>query len=166
MSAKRSKKKVALKLPALDPGTLPATIGTTGYPMPFRRRVAGRIRQKLGDALGLRTFGVNLTRLEPGAWSALRHWHSRQDEFIYVTEGAVTLVTDRGRQVLTAGMIAGFPAGRADGHHLINHTKAQAAYLEVGDRMPGDEAVYPDDDLFLKDTAGTRAFLHKSGKPW
>ncbi|MSP88559.1 MAG: cupin domain-containing protein [Alphaproteobacteria bacterium] len=166
MVTNRSKRPRLPKLPALDPTGVPAIKGSSAYPPPFRAKVAGRIKQRLGDALGLRNFGVNLTRLEPGAWSALRHWHTRQDEFIYIVSGEATLVTDRSRQVLTAGMIAGFPAGRADGHHLINRSKRDVVYLEVGDRMPGDEAAYPDDDLFLKDKAGARSFVHKTGKPW
>jgi uncharacterized cupin superfamily protein len=160
-----AKRKRAPKPPALDPAALIVVRGSS-YPPPFRAKVAGRGKQRLGDALGLRSFGVNLTRLEPGAWSALRHWHTRQDEFIYIVSGEPTLVTDRGRQVLKPGMVAGFPAGRADGHRLINRTKRAVVYLEVGDRMPGDEAVYPDDDLLLKDEAGTRFFTHRNGKPW
>lgn len=159
------KRKRAPGSPALDPATVPVVKGST-YPPPFRGKVAGRGKQRLGNALGLRNFGVNLTRLEPGAWSALRHWHTRQDEFIYIVSGEATLVTDRGRQVLKPGMVAGFPAGRTDGHHLINRSKRDVVYLEVGDRMPGDEAIYPDNDLALKDEAGAKSFVRKNGKPW
>lgn len=135
-----------LKLPALDPASIAASTGTN-YPEPFRSRIAGRRKQKLGDAFGLKNFGVNLTTLGPGARSALRHWHTKQDEFIYVLRGELVLVTDAGEQVLTPGMCAGFPAGRADGHHLINRGSSEAVYLEVGDRTPGDAVTYPDDDI-------------------
>jgi uncharacterized cupin superfamily protein len=136
--------------------------GLTGYPQPFRARVAGRTKAKLGDPFGLTNFGVNITRLEPGASSALRHWHTRQDEFVYMLEGELVLITDAGEQVLTPGMCAGFPAGEANGHHLVNRTDTTAVYLEVGDRMDGDEAFYPDEDLRYTD--GT--FLHRDGTPW
>lgn len=161
-----AKRKRAPKPPALDPAGVAAIKGSTGYPEPFRAKVAGRIRKRLGDALGLRNFGVNLTRLEPGAWSALRHWHTRQDEFVYIVSGEAMLVTDRSRQILKAGMVVGFPAGGADGHHLINRSKRDVVYLEVGDRLPGDETVYPDNDLFLQDKAGITSFVRKNGKPW
>src|SRR5512135_973412 len=111
-----------LRSPAIDPATVVATVGSN-YPEPFKSRIASRRKQKLGDALGLKNYGVNLATLEPGALSALRHWHTRQDEFIYVVSGALTLVTDAGEQLLTPGMAAGFPAGVPDGHHLINRGK-------------------------------------------
>src|SRR5690242_3591239 len=111
-----------LRRPALDPATVTARTGT-GYPTEeMRKAVAGRAKRALGDALGLTTFGVNLTRLEPGASSALRHWHLRQDEFVFVLEGELTLVTDDGAQVLRAGTCAGFPGGVPNGHHLVNRT--------------------------------------------
>jgi uncharacterized cupin superfamily protein len=138
--------KTSPKPPALDPKSLPAQ-RSTGYPEPFRARVAGRERRRLGNALGLENFGVNLVRLEPGSESALRHWHSQQDEFVWVLEGELTLVTDAGPQVLTAGMCAGFPKGKADGHHFVNRSGTDAWYLEIGDRSPGDTSRYPDEDL-------------------
>jgi len=131
-----------LKFPALDPGEVSAVEGST-YPEPFKIRVAGRAKRRLGDALGLKNFGVNLTTLKPGALSALRHWHTKQDEFIYIVSGELILITNAGEQVLTPGMVAGFPAGRADGHHLANRGSADAVYLEVGDRTAGDEARAP-----------------------
>lgn len=151
----------SLTPPALDPARLPERHATS-YPQPFAAAVAGRFRRRLGDALGLRNFGVNLTRLAPGAMSAQRHWHSAQDEFIYVVSGELTLVTDAGEQVLRAGMVAGFPAGQADGHCLVNRSAADAVYLEVGDRTSGDAVDYPDIDMVLRDGR----FLHRDGTPW
>ncbi len=148
----------------LDPAAVPKVIGTS-YPAPYDREPAGREKRRLGDALGLRNFGVNLTRLGPGDWSAQRHWHTRQDEFIYIVSGETTLVTDAGERVVTAGQIVGFPAGNPDGHALINRSAADVHYLEVGDRMPGDEVVYPDIDLLLRDDAGAKTFTKKSSEP-
>ena len=154
-----------LLAPALDPRELPEQ-STTGYPEPYRKRVAGRHRRRLGDASGLRNFGVNLTRLDPGAESSMRHWHTKQDEFVYVLEGEVTLVTDAGRQKLTAGMAAGFPAGKADGHQLVNDTTKPALYLEIGDRTPDDRATYSDVDLAARLVDGKWQFTHKDGSPY
>lgn len=154
------------RLPALDPETVPARTVSL-YPTPELRAVTiGRSKRALGDALGLQTFGVNLVTLEPGAASALRHWHTRQDEFVYVLEGEIILVTDIGEQCLRAGMCAGFPAGKADGHHLINRGSRAAIYLEVGDRLPGDRAHYPDEDLEAFASRGACAFAHKDGSPY
>jgi uncharacterized cupin superfamily protein len=149
----------------IQPQDVPERTGSS-YPEPFKPRVAGRIKQRLGDATGLKNFGVNLVKLEPGSQSALRHWHLRQDEFIYVLEGELTLVTNAGAQVLTAGMAAGFPAGEADGHHLINHTETIAVYLEVGDRTPNDEVDYPDDDLIAQFSSNGWLFTHQDGTPY
>jgi len=154
-----------LKPPALDPAAVPAASGSS-YPEPFRSKVAARRKQRLGDALGLKNFGVNLTTLAPGAQSALRHWHAKQDEFIFVLQGELVLVTDAGEQVLGPGMCAGFPAGRPDGHHLVNRTQAEAAYLEIGDRTPGDGADYPDDDLVAQATPQGWRFTRKDGTPY
>jgi uncharacterized cupin superfamily protein len=151
--------------PALDPAQAPEQ-STTGYPEPYKARVAGRHRRRLGDAAGLKNFGVNLTRLDPGAESSMRHWHSKQDEFIYVLEGEVTLVNDAGRQRLESGMAAGFPAGRADGHQLVNETKKPVLYLEIGDRTPGDGATYSEADLAAKLVDGKWVFTHKDGSPY
>ena len=150
----------------IDLSQVPVSQGT-GYPQPFRAAFAGRARQRVGNAAGLTNFGVNLTRLAPGAQSALRHWHSRQDEFIYVVSGKLTLVTDAGETVLTSGMMAGFPADVADGHHLINRSDAIATYLEIGDRTPNDQAEYPDDDLMaLSKPEGGYYFTHRNGQPY
>ncbi len=157
-----------LKPPALDPAAVPERVGSS-YPAPFASQVGGRRKRVLGDALGLRNFGVNLVELPPGALSALRHWHSRQDEFVYVLEGELTLVTDAGEQLLTAGMVAGFPAGAEDGHHLVNRSDRNALYLEVGDRSPCDDVVYSDVDLTLPfdpDAKPHDVFRHKDGTPY
>jgi uncharacterized cupin superfamily protein len=136
---------------------------TTVYPEPFKALMTGRVKQALGNAAGLKNFGVNLVSLEPGSRSALRHWHTRQDEFIYVIEGEVSLITDAGPQLLTPGMMAGFPAGEANGHHLVNQSNSRVVYLEIGDRTPEDQAHYPDDDLLAK--AGPEGWIitHKDG---
>jgi uncharacterized cupin superfamily protein len=151
--------------PALDPATVAAATGS-GYPEPFKSRVAARRKQRLGEALGLTRFGVNLTTIPPGAVSALRHWHSHEDEFIYVVSGELTLVTDGGEQRLGPGACAGFPAGRADGHCLVNRTDRDAVYLEVGDRRPEDTVTYPDDDIAGRATPQGRRFTRKNGTPY
>lgn len=152
-------------LPAVDAAALPAVSGS-GYPAPFRSRVAARRKQRLGDAFGLGNFGVNLTTLPAGTQSALRHWHSHEDEFIYLVSGELVLVTDAGEQRLVAGMCAGFPAGRADGHCLINRGDRDAVYFEVGDRHEEDKVIYPDDDMTGQATPQGRRFNHKDGTPY
>ena len=159
--------KAPLRLPALDPSTLPE-MRSTLYPEPLKERVAGRGRRKLGDACGLTQFGVNLVTLEPGAESALRHWHTHEDEFCYVLEGEVVLISNAGEQTLRAGDCAGYPAGRNDGHHFVNRSSKLARYLEVGTRNDDDVSSYPDDDLqWLKHSVGGKQTLvpaHKDGK--
>jgi uncharacterized cupin superfamily protein len=150
---------------ALAASQVPAAAGS-GYPEPFKSRVAARRKQKLGDAFGLKHFGVNLTTIPPGCASALRHWHSHEDEFIYVLSGELTLITDAGEQRLTPGMCAGFPAGRADGHCLVNRSKQDAVYFEVGDRRPDDAVTYPDDDIVGQATPQGRRFTRKDGTPY
>lgn len=154
-----------LKLPAIDPATVEPRVGSN-YPGPFKPGVAGRSKQRLGDALGLKNFGVNLTTIQPGAASALRHWHSHEDEFIYMVSGELVLITDGGEQTLVAGSAAGFPAGRADGHCLVNRSTVDAVYLEVGDRSPDDAVAYPDNDLEARATASGRKFFRKDGTPY
>ena len=147
----------------IDPSQIPSQTGST-YPAPFQAVVADRSRKRLGNAAGLTQFGINQVTLLPGAASALRHWHSHEDEFIYVLSGELTLHTNAGEQRLAAGMAAGFPAGEADGHQLINRSLEPAIYLEVGTRNPSaDSAVYPDDDLFVKPG---RVFCHRDGSPY
>lgn len=153
----------AAKTPALDPMTVPAGTGS-GYPEVFGGPCLEREKRRLGDAFGLTKFGVNLVTLPPGAWSAQRHWHSHEDEFVYIVEGELTLVTDAGAQRLTAGMTAGFRAGVEDGHHLVNRSDAPATYLEIGDRDPDDSAGYPDIDLAAKKIGGKHAFFNKKGE--
>jgi uncharacterized cupin superfamily protein len=137
---------------------------TSIYPAEFQQFVQGRVKQALGNAAGLKNFGVNLVTLHPGSCSALRHWHTQQDEFIYVIAGEITLITNAGAQILHPGMMAGFPAGEADGHQLVNRTDAVAVYLEVGDRTSDDEVYYPDVDLIAKPGVGSdRIFIHRDG---
>lgn len=139
----------------------------SNYPPPFAARMAGREKRALGDVFGLTNFGVNLTRLAPGAMSALRHTHTRQDEFVYILQGHPTLVTDAGRMPLGPGQCAGFKAGTGDGHHLVNESATETVvYLEVGDRTPGDAAEYPDDDLCAQVQDGIWHFTHKDGTPY
>ena len=157
--------KAKLSLPAIDPATVESRAGSN-YPQQFKPGVAGRSKQRLGDALGLKNFGVNLTTIKPGAASALRHWHSHEDEFIYMVRGELVLVTDGGEQTLVAGMAAGFPAGNADGHCLLNRSSVDAVYLEVGDRKPDDVVTYPDDDLESRATPSGRRRFHKDGTPY
>ncbi len=154
-----------LKPPALDPKTLPVKKGSS-YPEPFKAAVAGRERRALGDALGLANFGVNFTRLPPGTASSQRHCHSRQDEFVYIVEGEVVLVTDAGEQDLSAGMVAGFPAGTGDGHHLVNRSDRDALYLEIGDRSANDECDYPDIDMLVRLIDGEEKYVHKDVTPY
>jgi uncharacterized cupin superfamily protein len=158
--------KPELRSPALDPQTVQARRGSS-YPEPFKAAVEGREKRPLGDALGLSQFGVNLVVLPPGCWSSQRHWHSHEDEFVHVLDGELTLVSDGGEQVLSPGMAAGCPAGRADGHHLINRTDRVAVYLEVGSRREDvDEVDYSDIDMAVRLRDGRQMFVKKSGEPY
>jgi len=154
-----------LRLPALEPASVPERRGS-GYPEPFRSRMGDRAKRRLGDACGLTRFGVNLVTLPPGGQSALRHWHTAEDEFVYVLEGEVTLVTDGGEQLLRAGDCAGYPAGKADAHHFINRSDAPARYLEIGNRDPQDRAHYPDDDLAMAGERQDVRYVHKDGSTY
>lgn len=139
----------------------------SNYPEPFASLMKGREKRPLGDVFGLANFGVNLTRLVPGGISALRHAHTRQDEFIYVLEGHPVLVTDRGETPLAPGMCAGFRAGTGDAHQLVNRTDREVLYLEVGDRLAGDGVTYPDDDLKAEmGSNGQWQFVHRDGRPY
>jgi uncharacterized cupin superfamily protein len=140
----------------------------TNYPEPFRARVAGRAKRALGDLFGLDQFGVNLTELAPGASSALRHWHSDEDELVYILDGEIMLITDAGEEVLRPGDVVGFKAGVADGHHLVNRTDKPVRYLEIGSRrLEVDRAFYPDDDLEVRpDGTKRRRLFHKDGTPY
>jgi uncharacterized cupin superfamily protein len=151
---------------AIEAGTVAPRAKATNYPAPFAARMAKRIKRPLGDHFGLKNFGVNLTTLEPGGISALRHRHTRQDEFIYVLEGEPVLHTDAGAFPLRPGMCAGFPAG-GTAHHLANPTDRPVLYLEVGDRLPGDSASYPDDDIkAVAGPDGKWQFTRKDGTPY
>lgn len=153
------------KLPALDPQDV-ELIATTGYPPPFDNATEGRAKRRLTDPLGLTRMGVNITEIAPDAKTSIRHWHSHEDEFVMVLEGEVTLVTDAGEQVLSAGMCAGFPAGVADGHCIVNTSGAPAKILEVGTRDMEDEAAYPDVDLHCQPGRYvTPVFTKKDGTP-
>lgn len=155
----------AIKPPAVDPATLPVREGTN-YPAALAGPCAARRKRALGDALGLSHFGVNLVELPPGTWSSLRHWHANEDEFVFVLEGEITLVTDSGEQVLGPGIAAGFPAGRADGHHLVNRGTTTAIYLEVGDRASEETVDYPDSDMRLVRRGKERTLTRRNGEPW
>lgn len=145
----------------IDIEQAPTRFGT-GYPPPFDEPCRARRRWKLGDAAGLTQFGVNLLRLPPDQWSSQRHWHTAEDEFVYVLKGEVVLITDDGEEVLGAGDCVGFPAGAPEGHHLVNRSGAEALLLEIGSRRPGEDgADYPDIDLTLR--PGETAYRHKDG---
>lgn len=135
------------------------------YPSPFDQPCAQRQRRRLGDAADLTQFGVNFTRLPAGAWSSQRHWHTAEDEFIYILAGEVVLVTESGEETLRAGDCAGFKAGVADGHHLQNRSGGDALVLEVGSRRPDvDETFYPSIDLRVP--RGRQEFAHADGTPY
>ena len=140
------------------------TVSGSRYPAPFDLPCRGRVRRRLGDAAGLTQFGVNLTVLPPGTWSSQRHWHTEEDEFVYVIEGELVLVTDAGEERLSAGDCAGFRAAAPDGHHLQNRSDRDAVVLEIGTRRPDvDQAFYPDIDLQV--LAG-RGYAHRDGTPY
>ncbi len=155
------------KIPlAIAAESAPPRTVSSNYPEPFRSRMAGRFKRPLGDLFGLTNFGVNLTRLAPGAYSSQMHRHTKQDEFVYILEGDPVLATDEGEVQLRAGMCAGFAAdGRA--HHLINRSDRDVVYLEIGDRTKGDGATYPNDDLVaVLGPDGKWQFTHKDGTPY
>jgi uncharacterized cupin superfamily protein len=159
---------MSLKKPALDPRTLtPRT--SSGYPEPYRSRVLPREKRALGDELGLTKIGINQTTLPPGKESAMRHWHTHEDEFVYVLSGEVVLRTDAGEQVLVAGMCAGFAAagdaGHGDGHQLVNRSNRSAVYLEISNRDPRDVAYYTDADLRWNAPDAPGVFTRKDGSP-
>ncbi len=150
----------------IDPAALAAVIGTL-YPPPFDEPCRNRERRRLGDAAGLKQFGVNLLRLPPGSWSSQRHWHSHEDEFVYVLAGEVTLVTDSGTELLRSGDAAGFPAGERDGHTLQNRSVADVLVLEVGTRAPAqDVTTYPGLDLMAPAGGVPATFTHRDGTPY
>jgi len=146
----------------IDLTSAPARTGSA-YPKPYDAPCAQRQRLQLGDAAGLNDFGVNLLRLPPGAWSSQRHWHDREDEFIYVLAGEVTLVSDAGETLLKPGDCAGFPKNLADGHHLINTSNAWTTVLEVGARSLDDVTTYSDIDMKFDPASG--GYVRKNGAP-
>jgi uncharacterized cupin superfamily protein len=151
-------------MPKIDIDTAPTRFGT-GYPPPFDTPCAGRRRWQLGDAAGLTQFGVNLMRLPPGQWSSQRHWHSAEDEFVWVVEGEVVLIEDGGETVLRAGDCAGFKAGVESGHHLQNRSDREVVLLEMGSRRPDqDSCDYPDIDMVAR--AGEDIYRHRDGSPY
>ena len=150
-------------MPKIDLATVSVRQGS-GYPAPFDVPCAARTRRRLGDAGGLRDFGVNLMALPPGGWSSQRHWHSDEDEFVYVLEGELTLIEDDGERLLSAGECAAFPRGTGNGHHLKNNSSAMAVYLEVGSRKPNDLTTCSDIDMMSSNVDGR--FVHKDGTPY
>jgi uncharacterized cupin superfamily protein len=154
-----------LQLPAVDSTTVESRFGSN-YPQPFAEALVNREKKPLGDAAGLKNFGVNLVRIPAGSISSQRHFHSKQDEFVFVLQGELVLVNETDEQTLTPGMAAGFPAGCGDGHHLVNRTDEDAVYLEVGDRTEGDEVDYPDIDLRIRIIGGKRTYIHRDGTPY
>jgi uncharacterized cupin superfamily protein len=148
----------------IDTAAMEWTHGT-GYPEPYRQAVAGRASRRLAEAAGLEQFGANLVKLAPGAWSSQRHWHSAEDELVYMLEGEATLITEAGERPLRPGSAVGFKAGVADGHHLVNRSERDAIFLVVGSKREAEDAVdYPDIDLAIP--RGTRAYHHKDGRPY
>jgi uncharacterized cupin superfamily protein len=154
-------------MPGINLADVPQQTGTR-YPPPFDVPCKNRFWQRLGDAAGLTQFGVNLVRLSPGTWSSQRHWHSHEDEFVYVLEGELVLVTDQGEEILRAGGCAGFKAGERNGHCLQNRSSQEAKMLVVGSRHDEDHGEYPDIDLIFTAgrAAGKDVYLHKDGSPY
>lgn len=150
-------------MPRIDPTSVPARHGSN-YPAPFAEKAGLRVKQALGNAGGLTDFGVNLTQLPAGAWSSQRHWHSSEDEFVYVLSGELCLITDAGEQTLRAHDCAAFPKNRADAHHLINRGEQMAVYLEIGSRSNDDHCHYPDVDLDWDSAIGV--YTRKDGSPY
>jgi len=148
---------------AIEASDVPPRDWVTNYPAPFAARMDGRQKRQLGEFFGLQNFGVNLTRLAAGAISSLRHAHTKQDEFVYIVRGRPTLRTNEGQLQLSPGMCVGFRAGTGNAHHLRNDTEDEVMYLEIGDRMPGDEVSYPEDDLRVVRIDGKGRYAHKDG---
>jgi uncharacterized cupin superfamily protein len=147
----------------IDLSAVPAVVGSN-YPTPFDEPCNAQSSQRLARHAGLTLFGVNLTEVAPGAWTSQRHWHSHEDEFVWVVEGELTLITDAGEEVLRAGDCAAFRRGDSDGHHLVNKTDRPAKVLEIGNSDPNDRCVYPDIDMIAE--PGVEAYLHRDGAPY
>lgn len=151
--------------PAIEADAVEAHYGSS-YPAPYDKPCAEREKRALGDHFGLSDFGVNLVTLEPGVWSSQRHWHTHEDELIYVLSGEPTLVTDEGERQLRPGMCAGFPANNANGHVLINNTTERVTYLEIGSRNPDDDCHYADIDMQILKRGKGGWFSRKTGEPY
>jgi uncharacterized cupin superfamily protein len=154
--------KMPATLRALDVAARTSTV----YPAELAHITRGRAKRALGDAFGLSQFGVNLTTLEPGASSALRHYHMHEDEFVFVIEGELTLIDDEGEHLLTPGMCAGFKAGVPNGHQLVNRSSKPAAYIEAGTRSDDEDVVYPDVNLKGSKRTGKYTFTRKDGSAY
>jgi uncharacterized cupin superfamily protein len=152
-------------MPKVDIAKVPVRSGSF-YPAPFQAEHEGRHKQALGDAVGLTQFGVNLSRIEPGTSTALRHWHEQEDEFVYILDGQLVLIENDGETVLRPGDAAGFKAGSGNAHKLVNRTDRDALYLEVGTRAPTERAHYPDVDLLMERDERGRRYVHKNGEPY
>jgi uncharacterized cupin superfamily protein len=152
-------------MPKIDLAKVPVEARNI-YPEEFAKVVAGRERQRIGDAAGLTQFGVNVCRLKPGAASSLRHWHREEDELVYVLEGEVVLVEDGGETILKEGDAAGFKANAPNGHCLVNRGSRDTVFLEIGTRAPAERSTYADVDLVLERDSSGRRFLRKSGEPY
>ena len=150
-------------MPKIEVNSVPERRGS-GYPSPFHLKAGERVRQALGDAGGLKDFGVNLLKLPPGAWSSQRHWHSTEDEFVWVLSGEVALVADEGEHILRAGDCAAFQKNQPNGHHLINKSCEMAVVLEVGSRSTEDVCEYPDIDMRIDARVGY--YTHRDGRPY
>lgn len=153
------------KVHIINPTDIEPRLGTS-YPDEHKGGSESRIKHVVGDALGLTQYGVNIVTLPPGGESALQHWHTVEDEFVYIISGELTLVSEAGENVLQAGMTAGFPGGEENGHHLVNKSGADATYLEVGTRLDNDEVYYPGKDLSVRNLGNGRAFHTLDGKPY
>jgi len=153
------------EMPKVDIGAI-ALDTSTGYPAPFNKVVEGRSRKRLGNAVGLTQFGVNLCRLKPGAASSQRHWQHHEDEFVYILEGEVVLCENSGDTVLKPGEAVGWKAGVPDGHCLINRSNRDALFLEVGTRAPNEKVTYPDIDMLFERNGAVRKYTRKSGEPY
>lgn len=147
----------------IDLATIPAERGSN-YPSPFDEPCNGQACQRLARSQGITLFGVNLTEIPPGGWSSQRHWHSHEDEFVWVVEGELTLITNSGEEILRPGDCAAFKAGEPDGHHLVNRSGRPARVLEIGNRDPLDRCVYPDIDMVAE--PGNPGYSHRNGEPY
>ena len=151
-------------LPIVEAASVPERVGFSAfYPPEYAEQCRDRTWRELGNAVGLSQFGVNLTTLPPGAWSAHRHWHMQEDEFVYILDGEAVLVTDDGEHTLSAGMAAGFPAGKRNGHHLVNKSHRPVVFLEVGTRALNDDGEYPDIDMKFETRSGQFKTMRKNG---